>query len=235
MNITPHIEDYLKSIYFLQSQHPRVTTRALAGRLGVSAPSASSMMHKLARLGLLDHERYKGARLTAHGEALALKILRAHRLWELYLVKALDLPWDQAHVEAERLEHALSDELADRLDKALGHPTTDPHGHPIPSRSGQMPIQSGTPLTDLLPGETGVVLEIRDETPELLRYLGELGIYPGEPVTVLEVAPFNGPIHTRIDDVVRVLGQEVAEHVMVKTETHVAHPSNQAKETNNDS
>jgi DtxR family Mn-dependent transcriptional regulator len=222
MNLSPQIEDYLKNIYLLQSQYPQVPTTALAERLGVSAPSVSGMVRRLAQMGLLEHRRYEGVRLTSNGEAMALKVIRAHRLWELYLVEVLDLPWDQAHVEAERLEHALSEELADRLDEVLNHPTTDPHGHPIPSRNGRMPPSTGTPLTELSPGQTGIVMHIRDDTPELLRYLGELGIYPGQAIAVLEVAPFNGPIHVRVGEALQVLGQEVAGHVVLTVEESVA-------------
>jgi DtxR family Mn-dependent transcriptional regulator len=218
MDLSPKIEDYLKSVYLLQARHPQVSTTALAERLGVSAPSVSAMVRKLAHHGLLEHQPYKGVRLTARGEAVALKIIRAHRLWELYLVEELGFAWDQAHVEAEQLEHAVSQQLTDRLDQVLDHPTTDPHGHPIPNRNGQMPTSAGLPVTQLRPDETATVLQIRDDTPELLRYLGNLGVYPGERITVLEVAPFNGPIHIQVSQATRVLGREVAEHVMVRTE-----------------
>jgi DtxR family Mn-dependent transcriptional regulator len=139
-------------------------------------------------------------------------------LWESYLVQAIGLSWDQAHVEAERLEHALSDELADRLDEMLDRPATDPHGHPIPTRDGRMPPPVGVSLAELPPGTTGTVLQVRDDTPELLRYLGGLGIYPGEAIAVLKVAPFDGPIHVRVGGTVQVLGREAAQHVMVATE-----------------
>ena len=222
MNVSPQMEDYLKGIYLLQARYARVPTSVLAGHLGVSAPSVTGMVRKLASLGLLEHEPYRGARLTQAGEALALKTVRAHRLWESYLVEVLDVPWDVAHVEAERLEHVLSEELADRIDEALDHPTTDPHGHPIPGRNGRMPPPAGIPLTELLPDEKGIILQIRDETPELLRYLGGMGIYPGESITVREVAPFNGPIHVHVDGVTQALGRQAADHVVVKTVTETS-------------
>ena len=222
MNPSPQMEDYLKGIYLPQARHARVPTSVLAGHLGVSAPAVTGMVRKLAGLGLLEHEPYQGARLTQAGEALALKTVRAHRLWESYLVEVLDLPWDVAHVEAERLEHVLSEELANRIDEALDHPTTDPHGQPIPSRNGRMPAPAGVPLTELLPQEKGIILQIRDETPELLRYLGGMGIYPGESVTVRGVAPFNGPIHVQVDGVTQALGPQAAEHVMVETVTETS-------------
>lgn len=219
VNFSSQMEDYLKSIYLLQTRHSRVPTSVLARHLDVSPPSVTGMVQKLAGLGLVVHEPYRGVRLTHEGEALALKIVRAHRLWEAYLVEVLELAWDEAHLEAERLEHVLSEELADRLDEVLDHPATDPHGHPIPSRSGRMPPPSGIPLTELLPEEKGIILQIRDETPELLRYLGGMGIYPGESITVREVAPFNGPIHAHVAGVTQALGRQVAEHVVVETAT----------------
>jgi DtxR family Mn-dependent transcriptional regulator len=153
-------------------------------------------------------------RLTAEGKTLALKIVRAHRLWEAYLVEALGFPWDEAHIEAERLEHVLSDRLAARLDEVLGYPTVDPHGHPIPSRDGRVRPVNGLPLGELRQGEVATVVQIREDTPELLRYLGDLGIYPGEQITVLEVAPFNGPYRVSVSGETRVIGREVASHVM---------------------
>lgn len=215
MELSLYVENYLKNIYFLQARYARVPTAALAKRLGVSSPSVTSMVHKLARMGLLAHEPYKGVRLTPQGEAAALKVIRAHRLWELYLVVVIGISWDQAHVEAEQLEHALSDELADRLDEMLEHPVTDPHGHPIPTRDGRMPSCTGAPLADLPVGTTGTILQIKDDTPELLRYLGGLGIYPGEVITVFRLAPFNGPIHVRVGATAQVLGREAADHVIV--------------------
>ena len=217
MQLGLHVENYLKNIYLLQSRYARVPTAALAERLDVSSPSVTSMVRKLARMGLLAHEPYRGMSLTERGEAAALKVIRAHRLWELYLVETVGLSWDEAHVEAERLEHALSDELAARLDEMLDHPTTDPHGHPIPTRDGRMPPPTGVPLAELPPGTTGTVLQIKDDTPELLRYLGGLGIYPGEAIAVLEVAPFDGPIHIRVGGTVQVLGREAAHHAIVAT------------------
>ncbi|MGD8625169.1 MAG: metal-dependent transcriptional regulator [Anaerolineae bacterium] len=216
MELSSQIEDYLKSIYLLQDRYPRVPTTVLAERLEISAPSVTSMVRKLDRLGLLEHEPYRGVRLTADGEEQALRIVRAHRLWEAYLVEALDLAWDVAHIEAEKLEHALSASLADRLDAALDFPTIDPHGHPIPSRNGQMPDRAGVPLSSLSAGAEGVVLQICDDTPELLRYLGDLGIYPGECLLVLSVAPFEGPLHLRVGNETLAVGRRVAEHVVVE-------------------
>ena len=227
MDFSAQIEDYLKSIYQLQARHDRVPTTALAERLDITAASVTGMVRKLAGLGLVDHEPYRGVRLTEKGKGIALQIVRAHRLWELYLVKALQVPWDQAHVEAERLEHALSPGLADRLDEALGHPSIDPHGHPIPSRNGNVEARPGVPLDQLAAGQAGLVVQIRDDTPELLRYLGELGIYPGEQVAVLDVAPFEGPVRVQLGERTEALGRRVAGHVIV-------HPGAEAHQQSKD-
>ncbi len=221
MELSPQIEDYLKGIYMLQTRDRQVSTTALAGRLGITAPSVTAMVHKLVELELLVHEPYRGVSLTPKGETLALRIVRAHRLWEAYLVESLGLPWDEAHIEAERLEHVLSDLLAERIDEALGFPTIDPHGHPIPSPTGHVQPVTGVALAELTVGDVGVVVQIRDETPELLRYLGEFGVYPGEVILVLDVAPFNGPMHLRVAGKTQVLGREVANHVVVQPEVAI--------------
>src|SRR6478752_4971735 len=122
------VQDYVKQIYLLQARSGKATTTELAERMGVSAASATAMVKKLAEMGLVEHRRYHGAQLTPAGERIAVEVLRHHRLLELYLTEALGLPWDSVHVEAERLEHVLSEELEAALDRALGYPDTDPHG-----------------------------------------------------------------------------------------------------------
>lgn len=216
MEINSTVQDYLKNTYRLQLRHNYVPTRVLVERLALSAPAVTGMTRKLTRMGLLVRERYKGVRLTPEGERIALRVIRAHRLWELYLVQVLGLSWDQAHVEAEQLEHVLSDRLADRLDQVLDYPTFDPDGHPIPSPQGEVIAVGGVSLAELSAGETGVAVQIRDDTPELLRYLARLDIYPGRSITVLQVDPFDGPIHVQVRDGVQVLGRRVAEHVVVR-------------------
>ena len=137
--ISSSIEDYAKAIYALQRRHGTVSTNALAERLGVTAASASAMVKKLDGLGLVTHEPYRGVALTDDGERVALEVLRHHRLLELYLAESLDMPWDRVHDEAEVLEHHLSEELEARIDRALGFPTHDPHGDPIPDADLKWP------------------------------------------------------------------------------------------------
>src|SRR5947208_2921231 len=133
------IQDYLKEIYKLASEGERVTTTAVARRMGVSAPSVTSMLKKLAALGLVEHEPYRGASLTDTGERIAVEIVRHHRLLELYLARTLGLDIEDVHAEADRLEHVLSEELEAKIDSALGYPTHDPHGDPIPNADLKWP------------------------------------------------------------------------------------------------
>jgi DtxR family Mn-dependent transcriptional regulator len=188
------IEDYLKAIYKLQAGTGKVSTSALAERLGVTAPSVTSMISRLAELGLVRHDRYRGVRLTESGTRAALEVIRHHRLWELFLATTLDIPIDQLHAEAERLEHTLSDELEERIDAVLGHPRRDPHGDPIPTREGTLIEDNARPLSTLDPGTEGTVSRVPDSDAAFLRYLTELGLVPGRRVRVAETAPIAGTL-----------------------------------------
>ena len=161
-DLSDAVQDYLREIYKLQSAGERVRTSTLAQRMGVAPPSATSMIKKLASLGYVDHEPYRGLRLTPAGERVALEVLRHHRLLELYLAKTLDLGLDAVHAEADRLEHALSEELEARIDEMLGSPTEDPHGDPIPDARLRVVHSKARPLTDLEPGEHATVLRVPD-------------------------------------------------------------------------
>jgi DtxR family transcriptional regulator, Mn-dependent transcriptional regulator len=210
------VQDYVKQIYLLQTSSGKATTSELADRMGVSAASATSMVKKLDQLGLVDHRRYHGAQLTAAGERIAVEVLRHHRLLELYLTQALGLPWDSVHVEAERLEHVLSEELEAALDRALGYPDTDPHGDPIPSADLVIPPDRLRCLVDLEPGEHAVVRRVPDGDPALLRYLGDLGVVPAMTVTMVSKAPFGGPVTLDVNGVQQALGVGVAELIRVE-------------------
>ncbi|MFQ6057737.1 MAG: metal-dependent transcriptional regulator [Anaerolineae bacterium] len=213
--ISPTIEDYLKLIYKLQTSQGKATTSAVAQGMGVSPASATSMIKKLAEMAYVHHTPYQGVELTPAGEKIALEVLRHHRLIELYLAEALGVPWDQVHEEAHRLEHAISEDLEDRIAEALGHPTTDPHGHPIPTKEGLMADRSRDRLSDLGPGQSGLVSCVEDGDASLLRYLGDLGLYPHTDVTVVARAPFDGPLTIRVGKVEHSIGQQVADQVFV--------------------
>jgi DtxR family Mn-dependent transcriptional regulator len=197
--ISHAVQDYAKAIYSLSRRgEEAVSTSALADRLGVTPASASAMAKRLADLGLVSHEPYRGARLTDAGEKLALEVIRHHRLLELYLSEALGMPWDRVHDEAEVLEHAISGELSDLIAEKLGDPTHDPHGDPIPTRDGRIEELATRALADSEPGERVVLTRVSDSDPEMLRYLGERGIEPGTRLEVLGREPFGGPLNVRV-------------------------------------
>jgi DtxR family Mn-dependent transcriptional regulator len=212
---TQSIEDYLKTIYKLQQEHGKVTTTVLAERLGVVPASATGMIKKLADMHLVIYEPYQGVVLTEAGQKIALEVLRHHRLIELFLAEALGVPWDQVHEEAHKIEHVLSEDLEDRMDAMLGYPTTDPHGAPIPTRDGTVNQPDCVRLPSLKPGQSAVVAEVSDHDPALLRYLGELGLYPKAEVSVVAVAPFEGPLTIRVGEAEHAIGREAASHILV--------------------
>lgn len=214
-NYTASVEDYLKTIYEIEENTGAAATNDIATRLAVAPASVSGMVRRLAGQGLLEHERYRGVRLTDEGRRVALSTMRRHRIIELFLTEQLGYPWDQVHDEAERLEHAASDELVDRMAAVLGEPTVDPHGAPIPTREGEIDQGDDLPLTDLEPGETGRITRVNDDDSALLRYLGELGLTLGTIITVRDIAPFLGPITLKIDgaDGERVIAHHVAHSI----------------------
>jgi DtxR family Mn-dependent transcriptional regulator len=207
-------QDYLKAIWKLQSRG-EVTTNALAEELGVTPASATAMLKKLDKLGLVRHERYHGATLTPAGERVALEVVRHHRLLELYLMEALGLTWDEVHTEAERLEHHLSEELEARIDAALGYPTRDPHGDPIPSADLVLVDQERVLLCDVAAGDQAVVRRVPDSDAELLRYLASLGLMPERELVVVEQAPFDGPVTVEVDGERHAIGRSVAARIEV--------------------
>jgi DtxR family transcriptional regulator, Mn-dependent transcriptional regulator len=208
-------EDYLKAVYKLQSEQGRATTSAVAERVGVSAPSATAMLKKLAALGLVEHERYRGVWLTGAGEKAAVEIIRHHRLLEQYLSETLGVPIDEVHAEADRLEHVLSEELEARIDESLGYPTHDPHGDPIPDANLELPSGSGRALADLAEGERATVRRVPDADTELLRYLSGLGLVPGQAVRLVRAEPFEGPLTVLSGGTENAIARELAERIGV--------------------
>ena len=201
------VENYTKAIYALQRRgDTAVTTNALAERLWVTPASASGMVKKLDALGLVRHEPYRGVELTRDGERVALEVLRHHRLLELYLAERLDMPWDRVHDEAEVLEHVISEELEALIAAKLGNPTHDPHGDPIPTADGEIDEAPTRALSDLEPGAQGVFVRVSDSDPDMLRYLADRGIAPGDRFEVLRREPFEGPLTVRFGGSSHVLG-----------------------------
>jgi DtxR family Mn-dependent transcriptional regulator len=205
--VSQAVQDYAKAIWALaQEGEDPVSTSAIASRLGVSPASASAMVKRLETLGLARRRPYRGVALTTAGERVALEVIRHHRLLELYLAEALGMPWDRVHAEAEVLEHAISPELSERIAQALGNPSRDPHGDPIPTAAGEIEEAPTRPLAELEPGESGTFVRVSDSDPEMLRYLSQRGISPGDGVDVLEKQPFDGPIFVRCGGETHVLG-----------------------------
>lgn len=208
-------EDYLKSIYKLQEKGGKVSTGVLAEFLNVKPASVTGMIKKLESMKLIKYERYQGVTLTNAGKAIALEVIRHHRLLELYLFKALGMPWDGVHDEAEKLEHVISEEMEARMDEYLGYPTADPHGSPIPDKNGVVPKTESIPMTSLQDGQSCVVAEVNDSDSALLRHLGSFNLYPGTRFRVIEVAPFEGPFTIDVAGQQAVIGREVAKHIFV--------------------
>jgi DtxR family Mn-dependent transcriptional regulator len=206
-------QDYLKAIYELQPQG--ATPSLVAERLGVSAPAVTKMVRRLVELRLARCEKHPPLALTPAGEKIALEVIRHHRLLEAYLAEALGYSWDQVDAEAEKLEHVISEEFEDRIDAALGYPTHDPHGDPIPTRDGRIEAAQCQRLSDLAEGSSGVIARVSDSDPELLRYLGGLGLYPNTPVELRSRAPFGGPLTVRARSGEHAIGREAAEQIFV--------------------
>jgi DtxR family Mn-dependent transcriptional regulator len=216
--LTAAVEDYVKAIYMLETSGEAASTNALASRLDVTPAAVSGMLRKLAGLGLVEHEPYRGVRLTERGRLVALEVIRHHRLLELFLVESLGMGWDEVHAEAEVLEHVLSEELEELIAAKLGNPTLDPHGDPIPSRELAIADDAGScDLYQLEPGSRGTFVRVSDTDPEMLRFLTERGITPGTQLEVIERQPFDGPLSVRVGRRVHVLGAVLARAIRMQT------------------
>jgi DtxR family Mn-dependent transcriptional regulator len=216
-SLTAPVEDYLKVIYELETAGEAAGTNEIAAELGVAPASVSGMVRRLADQHLITHERYRGVRLTRDGRRAALRTIRRHRVIEAYLTQALDYPWDRVHDEAERLEHAASDQLIDRMAAAIGEPSTDPHGAPIPTREGTLHERTLKSLEDVDAGQRVRVEQVGDRDPGQLRYLAELGVVPGTRVEVLSRAPYDGPITLRVGRSTRSIGPGLARQIFVSS------------------
>jgi DtxR family Mn-dependent transcriptional regulator len=213
---TEAVEDYAKAIYAL-ARHDAgpVGTSALAERLGVSPGTVTAMLKRMAEIGLVEHEPYHGVTLTAAGEKVALEVIRHHRLIEAYLAEALGMPWDRVHDEAEVLEHYISEELEELIATALGDPSRDPHGDPIPDRKLSLGAERGVPLIELEPGQEGTFCRVSDSDPAMLRYLATRGIRPGARVRVTDRQPFGGPLFIDADGAEHAIGGDLARRMLV--------------------
>jgi len=222
--LSPAQEDYLRAIYNLLQEHPgeAVSAAALVERMGAPPATVTETVKRLAVVGLVNHAPYRGVTLTLAGEKAALEVIRHHRLLEQYLAEALGLPWDEVHAEADRLEHVLSEGLEARIAAALGHPTTDPHGDPIPAADLTVAVASRERLSDLPAGVGAIVTRVSDQEPPKLRYLAELGLVPGAVIEVLSKAPFDGPLRLRIGGQEQTVAHELARTIFIGPATNGA-------------
>jgi DtxR family Mn-dependent transcriptional regulator len=212
-DLSRSVEDYLKTIYQLTEHGESATTTGIAEMLTVAAPSVTGMVKRLAEAGLLQHLPYKGVTLTGDGRRAALRMLRRHRVIEAYLVQSLGYSWDNVHDEAERLEHAVSEGLIDRMSRALGDPRFDPHGDPIPTAEGVIDDVVTRSLPEVAVGETVIISRVESSSAERLRWLADAELVPGARITVLERQPFLGPVTLQLGAERRIVGHDLATHL----------------------
>ena len=221
-NLSQAVEDYLKVIYDITESGDKATTKRIAERMGVTPASVTGMLQKLASAdpALVDYQKHRGVVLTRTGKQHALEVIRHHRLLELFLQQKLGYSWDQVHGEADRLEHVISEDLEERMAQALGDPTYDPHGEPIPSREFKMPDQSAVRLSELRLGDRATIQRVQDADPAMLRYLGSIGVTPNAQVNILDYSAFDGNLSLLLSGQEKpiVLGPRVTSHVFVQVQ-----------------
>ncbi|HLR77123.1 MAG TPA: metal-dependent transcriptional regulator [Balneolaceae bacterium] len=215
MVLSQSVEDYLKTIYKLEEEEADTSTSNIAQAMDVSSASATNMVKRLDKMGLVNYESYKGATLTGAGEKIALEVIRHHRLLELYLLEVMGYSWDEVHDEAEKLEHHISEQFEEKIAELLNDPTHDPHGDPIPNKDLIMPEHQVKPLTEAEEGKSYLISQIKDQDPELLRYLEQKRLLPGLKITIKEKEPFNGPVTLKSERTEEVIGREVASAIFV--------------------
>ena len=218
--ITHSVEDYLKTIYQITTIYDRASTKKIAQMLKVSPASVTGMMKKLDEINppLIEYQKHRGVVLTPEGNRIALEIIRNHRLLEVFLHQVLDYDWDEVHEEADQLEHVISEEFEQRIEKALGYPSYDPHGDPIPNKDLEMPVILLTCLSDLRPGQSGIVMQVRDEDPELLRYLQGLGIIPGVRIDIIDYSKLDDNLTVKVPGRKAniILGQRITQEIFIE-------------------
>jgi DtxR family Mn-dependent transcriptional regulator len=221
-------EMYLKTICELTSMKPLVPISTLAERLEISVVSATEMVHRLVGQNLVEYERYKGIHLTEEGQRRALEIVRRHRLWEHFLTEKLHLPWAETHDFACQLEHAADRQVVDALADFLGHPTSCPHGNPIPTPDGKITSSPEIPMNSLEPGDRGIVVRIRPETTTVLSYLKSRGIQPGVHIEVQSINEYDQLWTLLVDGKQEVLGHNIVSRIVIEA-TEVALENEEAR------
>ena len=209
------VEDYLKQTYKLQTDNDQVSLSRLAEKLDVSAPSVTQMVKKLEKKGYLKYTPYQGIALTEKGKRVALEVIRHHRLLELFLSEILGYPLEKVDAEAEKLEHVISEDFEEMMNKCLGNPKVDPHGDPIPTKDGKLSQRRYLILAEVASGDTVVIKRVSDDNPEMVRYMNELGLLPSIKLKVISKDPFEGPIKIRIEKRELTIGYKVAKAIFV--------------------
>jgi DtxR family Mn-dependent transcriptional regulator len=210
-------ENYLKSIYALQlKMHKNISTNIIAKKMSTKASSVTDMLKKLAVKGLVIYKKYQGVHLTDKGESIALKVIRKHRLWEYFLVKKLKFNWDQVHEIAEQLEHIQSDTLINKLDGFLSFPKFDPHGDPIPDKTGKIPVINTINLLKLKVGEAGILNSVKDSSEAFLKYLDKKNLALGDKIKMIDIEPYDNSIHIETKTHQLVISRNVAENLYLK-------------------
>ncbi|MGO9109525.1 MAG: metal-dependent transcriptional regulator [Thermoguttaceae bacterium] len=210
------VENYLKTIFQLSDESGGATTGELARRLTITPGSVTLKLQRLAEEGLVKYSSHQAVRLTKKWQKIAMRVVRNHRLLELFLTTSLGVPWDEVHAEAENLEHAVSDRLMARIDEYLGHPDRDPHGDPIPDADGKMRTGEGTRLTDCPPKSRFILLRVPDRSPDFLRYLREGGLVVGAEASIVENKAAAGIVTVQVASQTVSLGREVAACTLVR-------------------
>ncbi|MDG1174179.1 MAG: metal-dependent transcriptional regulator [Flavobacteriales bacterium] len=218
MSYTKTEENYLKAIYGIESKFGEsVSTNMLANKLETKASSVTDMVKKLAKKELITYEKYQGVSLTECGKDIAINIIRNHRIWEVFLVEKLKYKWDEVHEIAEQLEHIKSEELVDRLDDFLEHPSFDPHGDPIPDKKGNIPIRKeAIQLNELAIGEEGIIVGVKNTNNEFLQYLEEMNLTLGKRVKVEKVFDFDESKIIKTEKKSVTISKEVSSNLIIE-------------------
>ncbi len=216
MTVSPAMRRYAAEIYRLQQDHEQVPLSLLSEQVDASAQAISTMVKRLNHSGHLVHEPYRGVRLTASGEQIAMPALRRHRLTEVFLVKVMKYDWAAAHELSDVFEHGVNEEIEDRMFELAGRPTRCPHGEPIPSKDGVMPVVVDEPLSDVPSGSDCVVSRVRTHDMDKLRYIAEIGLVPGTPFHLLSCAPFKGPLRLEMKPHDHIIGYELSQSIWVE-------------------
>lgn len=216
MTVSPAMQRYAAEIYRLQQDHEQVSLSLLSSHVEASAQAINTMVKRLNKSGFLVHEPYRGVRLTADGEKIAMPSLRRHRLTEVFLVKVMQYDWASAHELSDVFERGVNDELEDRMDELAGHPKRCPHGEPIPSKDGVMPQVKDEPLINVPSGSECIVSRVRTHDSDKLRYIAEIGLVPGKPFHLLSCAPFKGPLKLEMKPHDHIIGYELSQSLWVE-------------------